>query len=87
MASRQSQGTSSPSASSVFLPLGRRGSRASVSTQAERESLHAALDQIHTAAYQSDALTVFNEFTSPPAPSSATDEKTISGELQGGLSG
>ncbi|RAK92231.1 1-phosphatidylinositol-3-phosphate 5-kinase [Aspergillus costaricaensis CBS 115574] len=87
MASQQSQGTSSPSASSVFLPLGRRGSRASVSTQAERESLHAALDQIHTAAYQSDALTVFNEFTSPPAPSSATDEKTISGELQGGLSG
>ncbi|PYI05768.1 1-phosphatidylinositol-3-phosphate 5-kinase [Aspergillus sclerotiicarbonarius CBS 121057] len=87
MASHQSQGTSSPSASSVFLPLGRRGSRASVSTQAERESLHATLDQIHTAAYQSDSLTVFNEFTSPPAPTSATDEKTFSGELQGGLSG
>ncbi|PYH98192.1 1-phosphatidylinositol-3-phosphate 5-kinase [Aspergillus ellipticus CBS 707.79] len=87
MASHQSQGTSSPSASSVFLPLGRRGSRASISTQAERESLNAALDQIHTAAYQSDTLTVFNEFTSPPASTSATDEKTLSGELQGGLSG
>ncbi|PWY91220.1 hypothetical protein BO70DRAFT_329602 [Aspergillus heteromorphus CBS 117.55] len=87
MASHQSQGTSSPSASSVFLPLGRRGSRASISTQAERESLNAALDQIHTAAYQSDTLTVFNEFTSPPAPTSAADEKTLSGELQGGLSG
>ncbi|KKK26588.1 1-phosphatidylinositol-3-phosphate 5-kinase (Fab1) [Aspergillus rambellii] len=87
MASQPSQGTSSPSASSIFLPLGRRSSRASISTQAERDSLNAALDQIHTAAYQSEALTVFNDFTSPPAPSSATDEKSISGELQGGLSG
>ncbi|RAH64328.1 1-phosphatidylinositol-3-phosphate 5-kinase FAB1 [Aspergillus aculeatinus CBS 121060] len=87
MASQRSQGTSSPSASSVFLPLGRRGSRASISTQAERESLNATLDQIHSAAYQSDTLTVFNDFTSPPAPTSVVDEKTLSGELQGGLSG
>ncbi|KAF7117900.1 hypothetical protein CNMCM5793_007231 [Aspergillus hiratsukae] len=86
MAYQQSQGTSSPSASSIFLPLGRRGSRASVSTQAERESLNAALDQIHTAAYQSDSLTVFNDFTSPPVPASATEEKNLS-EMQGGLSG
>lgn len=87
MAYQQSQGTSSPSASSIFLPLGRRGSRASVSSQAERESLNAALDQIHTAAYQSDSLTVFNDFTTPPVPASATEEKNLSAELQGGLSG
>ncbi|PLB39103.1 1-phosphatidylinositol-3-phosphate 5-kinase FAB1 [Aspergillus candidus] len=87
MTSQQSQGTSSPSASSIFLPLGRRGSRASLSTQAEQENLNAALDQIHTAAYQSDSLTVFNDFTNPPATRSATDDKSVSGELQGGLSG
>ncbi|KAL5338418.1 hypothetical protein BJX70DRAFT_398746 [Aspergillus crustosus] len=87
MAPQPSQGTSSPSASSIFLPLGRRSSRASLSTQAERDSLNAALDQIHTAAYQSDALTVFNEFASPPAPASAVDDKSMSGETQGGLSG
>ncbi|KAI9376703.1 hypothetical protein BJX61DRAFT_488915 [Aspergillus egyptiacus] len=87
MASQQSQGASSPSASSIFLPLGRRSSRASLSTQAERDSLNAALDQIHTAAYQSDALTVFNDFASPPASVSSADDKSISGEIQGGLSG
>ncbi|KAL2863824.1 1-phosphatidylinositol-3-phosphate 5-kinase FAB1 [Aspergillus lucknowensis] len=87
MASQRSQGASSPSASSIFLPLGRRSSRASLSTQAERDSLNAALDQIHTAAYQSDALTVFNEFASPPAPASASDDKSMAGEIQGGLSG
>ncbi|KAL4918958.1 hypothetical protein BDW62DRAFT_180196 [Aspergillus aurantiobrunneus] len=87
MAPQPYQGTSSPSASSIFLPLGRRSSRASLSTQVERENLHAALDQIHTAAYQSDALTVFNEFASPPAPASTVDDKSISDEIQGGLSG
>ncbi|KAL4998219.1 hypothetical protein BDV10DRAFT_167511 [Aspergillus recurvatus] len=87
MAPQPSQGTSSPSASSIFLPLGRRSSRASLSTQAERDSLNAALDQIHTAAYQSDALTVFNEFASPPTPASTVDDKSISEEIQGGLSG
>ncbi|KAB8206173.1 hypothetical protein BDV34DRAFT_194490 [Aspergillus parasiticus] len=87
MASQQSQGTSSPSASSIFLPLGRRGSRTSLSTHTERKGLNAALDQIHTAAYQSDSLTTFNDFTNPPAPTSATEEKSFSGELQGGLSG
>ncbi|KAL5047086.1 hypothetical protein BDW71DRAFT_181022 [Aspergillus fruticulosus] len=87
MAPQPSQGTSSPSASSIFLPLGRRSSRASLSTQAERDSLNAALDQIHTAAYQSDALTVFNEFASPPTPASAVDDNSISDEIQGGLSG
>ena len=82
MATEQSQGNDSPSASSIFLPLGRRGSRASLSTQAEQENLNATLDQIHNAAYQSDSLTVFNEFTNPPAPSATTDDKNISSELQ-----
>nr|KMM69160.1 FYVE finger-containing phosphoinositide kinase [Coccidioides posadasii RMSCC 3488] len=91
MASQRSQETSSPSASSIFLPLGRRsrrGSVASYSTQTERENLTEALDQIHNAASNSDTLTVFNEFTNPPVPSSATDNKTgVVGDLQGGLSG
>lgn len=87
MASQKSPGTSSPSASSIFLPLGRRSSRASISTQAERENLNEALDQIHSAAYQSDSLTVFNEFTHPPNSSIATDSKSLTGDLQGGLSG
>ncbi|KAL2216676.1 phosphatidylinositol-4-phosphate 5-kinase [Thermoascus aurantiacus ATCC 26904] len=87
MASQKSQGTSSPSASSIFLPLGRRGSRASLSTQAERENLNEALDQIHSAAYQSDSLTVFNEFTNPPVSSPVTDNKGLTGDIQGGLSG
>lgn len=49
--------------------------------------MNAALDNIHNAAYQSDSLTVFNEFTNPPVPSAAADDKSISGEFQGGLSG
>jgi len=49
--------------------------------------MNAALDQIHTAAYQSDSLTHFNDFTSPPAPAPASDDKCLSEELQGGLSG
>ncbi|KAJ5673020.1 hypothetical protein N7507_002147 [Penicillium longicatenatum] len=77
-----------PSAPSGLHSLGRRGSRASMATtQTERENKNAALDQIHTAAYQSDSLTLFNEFTTPPAPASAIDEKGLSEELQGGLSG
>ncbi|KAJ5919804.1 hypothetical protein N7454_009639 [Penicillium verhagenii] len=84
----KSHETPSPSASSGFLPLGRRGSRASMATtQTERENITAALDQIHTAAYQSDSLTLFNDFTTPPGPTLATDEKGLSEELQGGLSG
>lgn len=46
--------------------------------------MNAALDQIHSAAYQSGSLTLFNDFTSPPAPVS-TDDKGE--EIQGGLTG
>ncbi|KAJ5912915.1 hypothetical protein N7504_001798 [Penicillium tannophilum] len=75
-----------PSASPGLL--GRRGSRASMAaTPPKREDMNAALDQIHTAAYQSDSLTLFNDFTTPPAPASAIDEKGLSEELSGGLSG
>ncbi|KAJ5234821.1 uncharacterized protein N7469_003989 [Penicillium citrinum] len=76
----------SPSASSGFLRLGRRGSKGSLATtQTEREHKGAALDQIHNAAYQSDSLTHFNDFTSPPTPVSAQDDKGLSEELQGGV--
>lgn len=84
----KSHETPSPSASSGFLPLGRRGSRGSLSTtQTDRGNINTALDQIHNTAYQSDSLTLFNEFTSPPAPAPVSDDKGLSEELQGGLSG
>lgn len=87
-ASQKSAEPSSPSASSIFLPLGRRGSRASLSTQVERLNLNEALDQIHSAAYQSDSLTVFNEFTNPPSSSAAAAENTnTTSDPHGGLSG
>lgn len=86
--SPKSPETSSPSISSAYLPLGRRDSKSSLaSTQTERQHMNAALDQIHTAAYQSDSLTLFNEFTSPPASVSASDDKRLSEELHGGFSG
>ena len=56
-------------------------------TQTERESMNAALDNYHNAAYQSESLTLFNDFTSPPDPAATSDEKGLSDELQGGLSG
>ena len=90
MALSRPHGTPSPSSSSIFLPLGRRsrrGSRASISTQVDKETLDLALDQIHTQACQSDSLTVFNEYTSPPAASTTTENKGLTGDLQGGLSG
>ncbi len=83
-------GSPSPTASTIFLPLGRpprRGSRASDSEPMDRETLNEALDNIHNAAYQSTSLTVFNEYTSPPDASSATEKPGIAGELQGSLSG
>ncbi|KAH0563270.1 hypothetical protein GP486_002166 [Trichoglossum hirsutum] len=93
MASKPLQNPPSPSASTLFLPLGRlsrRGSLASLSSpaQLDRESLSQALDQIHNSASQSESLTTFNEFTSPPTSSSIPEGKSLTGELvQGGLSG
>lgn len=82
----------SPSASLFLLPQlrhSRRGSLASLSSpnQLDREALSQALDQIHSTASQTETLTAFNEYTSPPASSSGPDTKGIASELQGGLSG
>lgn len=88
MESQQSRDSHSQSVSSDSLPLGRRESQSSLATtQTERESMNAALDHYHHAAYQSESLTLFNEFTSPPDPAATSDEQGLSEELQGGLSG
>ena len=90
MASDHAQGTPSPSTSSIFLPLGRisrRNSKSSLNNQVDRDTLNEALDHIHTAASNSQSLTVFNDYTNPPAPSSASESKGLAEELQGGLSG
>ena len=82
----------SPLASSPFLPRrrrSRRGSLASLSSisQVDKETLAQALDEIHNAASQSEALTTFNEFASAPSSSYGVEGKGIASELQGGLSG
>ena len=93
MATKPGRGVESRSASSVLIPQlrhSRRGSMASISstTQIDKETLSQALDEIHIAASQTDALTTFNEFTSPPSTSAGvSDNKGIASELQGGLSG
>lgn len=86
MSSQKPAEPSSPSASSILFPLGRRGSRSSLDTRAEREHLNEALDQIHSAAYQSDSLTVFNEFAQPPSPSTA-EQSSAAADPHSGLSG
>ena len=82
----------SPSASSFLHPQlrhSRRGSLASLSSthQLDKEALSLALDQIHNTASQTETLTTFNEYTSPPTSSSGPDTKGIASELHGGLSG
>ena len=82
--------TPSPSASSIFLPLGlraRRDSKSSLSTELDQEALSQALNTIHTAASQSQVLTVFNEYTDPPSAASKDESKGFAADLQGGLSG
>ena len=92
MGSKPTQDDDSPSDSSVLPPQlrhPRRGSLASLSStnQLDKKALSQALDQIHSTASQTETLTTFNEYTSPPASSSGPDTKGIAGELQGGLSG
>lgn len=92
MSSKSIRDTDSPSASTALLSqyrTSRRGSLASLSstTQLDKDTLSQALDQIHSSASQSDTLTTFNEYTSPPPSSSGLDSKGIAGELHGGLSG
>ena len=92
MGSKSIRDSGSPSASSFLPPQlrhSRRGSLASLSSsqQLDREALSLALDQIHNTASQTETLTTFNEYTSPPTSSSGPDTKGIASELQGGLSG
>ncbi|EPS30239.1 hypothetical protein PDE_05189 [Penicillium oxalicum 114-2] len=84
-----SQGAHSPSTSSDHLLLGPHKSReVHTSTKTNRGNNTAALDQIHNAAaYQTDSLTLFNDFTTPPASLPLPDDKLVSEELQGGFSG
>ena len=92
MGSKSIREGGSPTASSFLPPQlrhSRRGSLASLSSsqQLDKEALSLALDQIHNTASQSETLTTFNEYTSPPTSSSGPDTKGIASELQGGLSG
>ena len=93
MGSQPMRDRQSPSASSTFLipqlRQSRRGSLASLSStsQLDKEALSQALDQIHSSASQTETLTTFNEYTSPPSSSSGPDSKGITSELHGGLSG
>ena len=93
MGSQPMRDRQSPSTSSTFLipqlRQSRRGSLASLSStsQLDKEALSQALDQIHSSASQTETLTTFNEYTSPPSSSSGPDSKGITSELHGGLSG
>ena len=77
---------------SVVLPLlrsSRHGSLTSLSTASrlDKDIRSQTLDQIHHSACNTDTLTTFNEYTSPPSASSSNDGKGIASELHGGLSG
>ena len=83
--------TESPAGTFLILPNirhARNGSVGSLSkpSQMDKETHSQALDLIHNDASQSETLTTFNEYTSPPT-SSSLDGKSITSELQGGLSG
>lgn len=92
MANTTEHVSESPSASSVALPQlrsSRNGSVHSLSTTSrfDKEARAQTLDQIHSSASNTETLTTFNEYTSPPSASSGIDGKGIAGELHGGLSG
>lgn len=81
-----------PSATSSYRQLKRQSRRDSIgsfsgTSQAEKEFINQALDQIHSTESQCGTLTTFNEFTVPPNSLSGTEVKGITSELQGGLSG
>ncbi|KAL8753598.1 MAG: hypothetical protein Q9184_005373, partial [Pyrenodesmia sp. 2 TL-2023] len=90
MSSKHAAGDGSPSASILHLPYhSRRDSIVSLTSgsQVDRESHSQTLDEINQHASRTDTLTTFNEYTTPPLSSSGGDGKTLTGELQGGLSG
>ncbi|KPI45419.1 1-phosphatidylinositol 3-phosphate 5-kinase fab1 [Cyphellophora attinorum] len=85
-----SKSTSSPSTSSVFLPLARRvrrDSKASIAADLDQDALNEALDSVHSVASQSQGLTVFNEYTDPPSSASKNDTKSLAADLSGGITG
>ena len=53
----------------------------------DKETVALALDHIHSTASQSEALTTFNEYATPPPSASTSDSRSVTGELQGGISG
>ena len=92
MATKAGPEADSLSNTSTLLPQLRSSRRGSLSSLSSvnvlgKETVSLALDQIHTSASQSGQLTTFNEYTSPPPPSSGPDNKSIAEELQGGISG
>ncbi|KAL8948070.1 MAG: hypothetical protein Q9222_005710 [Ikaeria aurantiellina] len=92
MNSQHPVGDNSPVVSTFdLLPqrYSRRGSISSLNSasQADKDKISQALDQINQHASQTDTLTTFNEYTSPPLSSSGGDAKGLAGEIQGGFSG
>ncbi|KAI9706720.1 MAG: hypothetical protein M1836_003731 [Candelina mexicana] len=86
--STKNESTPSPSASSLLLPLALRPRQGSLASVTDKQSLTQALDQIHTSASQSESLTTFDAFASPPRSSSGSDGKAVTGDLvPSGLSG
>lgn len=53
----------------------------------DQNALAEALNTIHSAASQSNNLTVFNEYTEPPTATATTESKSLASEIQGGISG
>ncbi|KAL8827797.1 MAG: hypothetical protein Q9191_002972, partial [Dirinaria sp. TL-2023a] len=92
MTARSISDGGSPPTPNPILPQLRRSRPGSVTSldstpQIGKGTLAEALDHIHSTASQSEALTTFNEYTSPPSPSSGLEGKGITSDLQGGLSG
>ncbi|KAF2755195.1 hypothetical protein EJ05DRAFT_540651 [Pseudovirgaria hyperparasitica] len=97
MTSQDTPNASSPSSSSIRLPLdplarrSRRSSLVSISStkgRVDKETMNMALDQIHSSASRSETLTTFDQFASPPSSSQGYDTKSIAGDIvHGGLSG
>ena len=92
MASKPQPLIESPALSVPFTPLIKRAHRESIGSlsgipRVDKDALSQALDEIHNTASQSETLTTFNEFTTPPSSSTNAESKGIAGELQGGLTG
>ena len=89
MATKSTTGADSPSSSNTHARRARKesGGSASLVLQVDKKALSQALDQIHHTASQTESLTTFNEFATPPNVSTGAGGKGTSGDLQGGLGG